>query len=334
MICVDAGQRELVLPAATMRAVAHVAHLLQELTNVFNALAMRYNKAAGQFRKAQEESSKKSKIPLVACHCDPHASKLPMEDAMEGLRQSPCDARSADKPLSDHELLRVGELLLSQPGVRLADLLLELKYVETGPHGQQVGAPPAFTTANDIFKQLVSALPVMGVDLGPGPSTGQKPERRLLLFLLWHKDAAHCLSALMASSCESFKQISDGSLDIDDLEGGGEASDSDAEVDGDDEEAVPAKRGRKTLEHKYGDAFLDFVRSFIMSRGELKLVDKHRVRDTVDAYSVSLAAIAQAAREAGFEVSISACGICSSLPARTARHQHSVACFLCDLAVL
>ena len=97
----------------------------------------------------------------------------------------------------------------------------------------------------------------------------------------------------MASAGDGFGKFSEEFFAAD----GEDASGSDSE------EVTHYSRGRKRVEDIYGEALLEFVRSYVMSYGEMKLSDKHRVVGTVSAFSCPLTAVSKAAKEAGFEVS-------------------------------
>ena len=102
------------------------------------------------------------------------------------------------------ELLRLAEHFRSHPAARVANLLLELGYCEVGSVDIQQGAAPPFTRASDVFRQIIETLPVLGVDIGSG-RTRRKPENCMIIISLLHKEAAHVLSAVMASSAERFQ---------------------------------------------------------------------------------------------------------------------------------
>jgi len=66
---------------------------------------------------------------------------------------------------------------------------------------------------------------------------------------------------------------------------------------------VVATRGRKRVEDKYGPSFVQFIHDFVQTRGTMSLPDKHRMRDKLEAFTVPLTEIAQAARDSNFPVS-------------------------------
>ena len=191
--------------AATTFAQSYVAHLLGELSSVFLPLSHRYAKATGQYRRAHLETADKMRVPLVTCTSDPNAIKFSMEEAADNLRRHGDDMHGPNAlPLRGFELLRLAEHFRSHPAARVADLLLELGYCEVGSVDIQQGAAPPFTRASDVFHQVIETLPVLGVDIGSG-RTRRKPENCMIIISLVHKEAAHVLSALMASSAERFQ---------------------------------------------------------------------------------------------------------------------------------
>ena len=141
----------------------------------------------------------------MTCTSDPNAVKFSMEEAADNLRRHGEDTHGRNAlPLRGFELLRLAEHLRSHPAARVADLLLELGYCEVGSADIHQGAAPPFTSASDVFRQIIETLPVLGVDIGSG-HTKRKPENSMIIVSLWHKEAAHVLSALMASSAERFQ---------------------------------------------------------------------------------------------------------------------------------
>ena len=66
---------------------------------------------------------------------------------------------------------------------------------------------------------------------------------------------------------------------------------------------MPHPWGRPRLEEKYGSRIVDFVQDFILSHGQMAMPDKHRLRSTGAVLGAPVVKIAQAARNAGFQVS-------------------------------
>ena len=61
--------------------------------------------------------------------------------------------------------------------------------------------------------------------------------------------------------------------------------------------------GRPRVEDKYGPAFVDFMKSYVHSRGNLSLKDKGRLRDTLEAFTAPLSQLASEAKRHDFPIS-------------------------------
>lgn len=289
----------LVMQASVTACQTYLCKLLASLADIFSDLASRYNKATSHFCIARGHGSQQITGHSVAFHCNPHAIRLSMEEAAEEFRRGGRSVRSQHEPLTDAELHRAAWLFLGQPAYRLTDLMLEMFLFRNPRAMAQRGTPPEWTTSRAVFGNLVSSLPVLGLDFTSG-TRDPRPEDKLLLVSLYHVHAAQTITDLMCSQQRNFKPFDIAGLSEELPENKEHLLDRDTMV------LPKGKPGRRRIEEVYGEELLEFVRSFAMSRGDLVLSDKARVRDHIDALHMPLEALTKAARQAGFLVSSTA----------------------------
>ena len=272
-----------------------MAHLLGKLTAKLESLAKRYNKAVTSFRRSHEARTLEEKQPFVVCHVDAHASRRHVDAVLEDLRLGVEDLpRTCKDPLTRQELIWVGEMLRADAAARLQDICLDLGYFRL-EGGEKIGQAPPHATASAMFQQLKNTFPVIGLEMRAN-QRGQQDATNFVLVSQCHPDSSHVLLAAMASSQDKYKQL------IQEEEGEDEDVVEDVDKGEDVVEDAIGKRGRKSKEEEFGQHFLDFMYSLIMTRGEMKLADRRRMRDTVDSYDFPLSAMADAAKNKGFKI--------------------------------
>ena len=167
----------------------------------------------------------------------------------------------------------------------------------------------AAATFKDVSKQLCEMLPVISVE--ERYEGGGRPPSGFLIDIASAQGGLYFWSLLGVSASsedeglDQLKLQADGEVDslLDMDAGNGSDGSADPSVQDETQDRTGAGRPRLEDSSKYGELFVDWVRSFVHSKGQMRLSDQHRVCDTCEVFGAPLRLIAEKATEMGWPVS-------------------------------
>ena len=257
-----------------MAARVELAKMLAKVAEGCRSLKERYRKAVSNYKTNYSVESKKAPGAAIEVTQDPNAMLQTLPQAIEVA----ClyeDAGVRSRPLSHQQLCVCADRMSTFVVMPLSKLL------------EECGGRPKGESLEDIRDQLVRRLPLIYVDAAPST---QGPTKTHSVFILnpYHVDGPRAWASMLASSARSFQIPEEISVDN---------TETDVDEDG---EALTPHAGRPRVEDRYGEEFVDFMRTYVNTRGRMSLPDSTRMSDTLSSFTAPLKQIAVAAAAKGF----------------------------------
>ena len=261
-------------------------HMIAGLGRIMRSLSQMYRKATSQHRAQRAMTERKIHRCHAVTHMDPNSIYLSMHAAVENVRLA-AELGKHFTPLNSASLYILADRFLARPAMTLTEVLLECRIEHS--------CEPNVSYVNEI----IAVLPVICIDYDSGGSTD-----RIVFFSLEHPDSAEGLASALLSCDSKYRQVAARSGDEPD--GDHDVPVACSNIDGDGEFNVEGEDDAywtRRVENKYGEQFLEFIHSYIFSRGALHVKDKSRMRDRLEAFTAPLTEIAKAATDAGYPIS-------------------------------
>ena len=283
----DMAERELewideLVPARSHAVMVGRSQFASELTafgSNCRSLQEVYRKAVSNYKLNGFAEAKKQPGAAMEVTQDPNALLQTLPQAVEDICLR-ADSGLAARPLSHKQLCICADRMATFVVMPLSKLL------------DECGGRPAGETVVDIRDQLVRFLPLIYIDAAPHT---QGPAKDHSVFILnpYHEDGPRAWASMLASSARNFRMPEDVL-----------ASGLDDELATEDDEGVGGRGvGRPRVEETYGDEFLDFIKTYVNTRGRMSLPDGTRMADTLSSFTAPLKQIAAAATDKGFSLS-------------------------------